>query len=93
MIDSHKQVVHNICKSDQFAGEAGQCPPVKVNHRGASGGSGAGGSVVIFTKELVGSVSGNIYVQGGVPPSASVCGAGSGSGIKHIKLYFYSVMN
>ncbi|KAK3726428.1 hypothetical protein QZH41_014936, partial [Actinostola sp. cb2023] len=64
-------------------GENGQCPPVKANHRGASGGSGAGGSVVIFTKELVGSVSGKIYVQGGTPPSDSVCGRGSGSGMNN----------
>jgi len=71
------------CESDQFTGETGQCPPVKVNHRGASGGSGAGGSVVIFTKELVDSVSDKISVQGGVPPSASVCGAGSGSGMNN----------
>ncbi|KXJ19259.1 hypothetical protein AC249_AIPGENE27308 [Exaiptasia diaphana] len=63
-------------------GERGQCQPAIANHRGGSGGSGAGGSVVIVTKDLVGSLSGKIDVQGGPALSYAVhkCGLGPGYG-------------
>lgn len=69
--------------NDFVVGERGQCQPVIFNYRGGSGGSGAGGSVVIVTNELIGNISSKIDVQGGPALSLSVdkCGNGPGYGM------------
>ncbi|PFX18797.1 hypothetical protein AWC38_SpisGene16829 [Stylophora pistillata] len=65
-------------KSD---GNSGQCLNRK-GHRSAPGGSGAGGSVVIFTKKLVGDPNRKISVSGGAPVKCAFgTGGGGGGGI------------
>ena len=59
-----------------FLGQSGQCLNKKA-HRSAPGGSGAGGSVVIFTKKLHGNPKGKISVAGGSPVK---CAFGAGGG-------------
>ena len=57
-------------------GERGECLSTKA-FRSAPGGSGAGGSVVIITKTLLGNPNGKILVQGGTPVK---CAHGTGGG-------------
>ncbi|CAH3145268.1 unnamed protein product [Pocillopora meandrina] len=57
-------------------GNSGQCLNRK-GHRSAPGGSGAGGSVVIFTKKLIGDPKTKISVSGGDPVK---CAFGTGGG-------------
>ncbi|XP_027055167.1 loricrin-like [Pocillopora damicornis] len=57
-------------------GNSGQCLNRK-RHRSAPGGSGAGGSVVIFTKKLIGDPKSKISVSGG---DAVKCAFGTGGG-------------
>ena len=59
-----------------YAGNSGQCLNQKA-HRSAPGGGGAGGSVVIFTKELIGDPKSKISVSGGAPVK---CAFGTGGG-------------
>lgn len=62
-------------------GDSGQCLN-QESHRSAPGGSGAGGSVVIFTKELVGDPKSQISVSGGAPVKCAFgTGGGGGGGI------------
>lgn len=62
-------------------GNSGQCLNRK-GHRSAPGGSGAGGSVVIFTKKLVGDPNRKISVSGGAPVKCAFgTGGGGGGGI------------
>ncbi|XP_078351162.1 uncharacterized protein LOC144635918 isoform X2 [Oculina patagonica] len=59
-------------------GQPGQCLNKKA-HRSAPGGSGAGGSVLIVTKKLLGDPKGKISVSGGSPVKCAF-GAGGGGG-------------
>lgn len=60
-------------------GQPGQCLTER-SHRSAPGGSGAGGSVVIITKKLVGGPGNKISASGGSPVK---CAFGAGGG-KHL---------
>ncbi|XP_078381293.1 uncharacterized protein LOC144664046 [Oculina patagonica] len=62
-------------------GQPGQCLNKKA-HRSAPGGSGAGGSVVIFTKKLHGDIRGKISASGGSPVKCAFgTGGGGGGGV------------
>ncbi|XP_078352079.1 uncharacterized protein LOC144636758 isoform X1 [Oculina patagonica] len=62
-------------------GQPGQCLNQRA-HRSAPGGSGAGGSVVIFTKKLNGVPRGKISASGGSPVKcARGTGGGGGGGV------------
>lgn len=60
-------------------GNSGQCLNRK-GHRSAPGGSGAGGSVVIFTKKLIGDPKSKISVSGGDPVKCAFGTGGGGGG-------------
>ena len=68
--------VVRLCRFLYYTGERGQCLNKKA-HRSAPGGSGAGGSVVIFTKKLNGKPQGKISASGGSPVK---CAHGTGGG-------------
>ncbi|XP_078351159.1 uncharacterized protein LOC144635916 [Oculina patagonica] len=62
-------------------GQPGQCLNKKA-HRSAPGGSGAGGSVVIFTKKIHGDPKGKISASGGSPVKCAFgTGGGGGGGV------------